>query len=138
MIFIRENEYSAILEYAKEQLPWEACGLLGGRKEGGSCFIEKVYFLHNGEKSREHFSMVPKEQFQAVKDMRRRGYELLGNFHSHPKTSPWPSREDKRLIYDTNLIYIIVSLKDKNKPQLKAYTYDKEKNVTCEELEVIK
>ena len=30
-------------------------------------------------------SMDPKEQFAAVKDMRSKGRQLLGNFHFHPK-----------------------------------------------------
>jgi len=33
--------------------------------------------------------MDPKEQFDAIKDMRINGWVMLGNFHSHPKS---PSR----------------------------------------------
>lgn len=138
MIRIREKEFAAILEHCRAEFPLEACGLLGGKKDRGNYDIEKVCFLTNGEKSRDRFSMIPKEQFQAVKDMRREGYLLLGNFHSHPKTAPWPSQEDKRLAYDTSFIYVIVSLKEKSKPQLKAYSYDQEKNVICETVEIIK
>ncbi len=82
--------------------------------------------------------MIPREQFQAAKDMRRDGHELLGNFHSHPCGKPWPSREDKRLACDTNLIYFIISLMERENPQLKAYTYDQKKNAICEEFKVIK
>ena len=138
MIYIRYKEYCAILDYCKSQLPIEACGLLGGKKEEGNCYVEKVYFLSNVEKSRNHFSMIHREQFQAAKDMRRDGHELLGNFHSHPCGKPWPSREDKRLACDTNLIYFIISLMERENPQLKAYTYDQKKNAICEEFKVIK
>lgn len=138
MIYVREKEYTAILDYCKVRLPLEACGLLGGRRKEGNCYIEKVYFLSNGDKSRNHFSMIPKEQFWAAKDMRRKGYELLGNFHSHPVGGPWPSQEDKRRIYDLNLIYMIISFKDISRPMLRAYKYDQEKNATCETVEFIK
>lgn len=108
-----------------------------GKKEEGNCYVEKVYFLSNVEKSRNHFSMIPREQFQAAKDMRRDGHELLGNFHSHPCGKPWPSREDKRLACDTNLIYFIISLMERENPQLKAYTYDQKKMQSVRSLRLL-
>jgi proteasome lid subunit RPN8/RPN11 len=42
--------------------------------------------------------------------MRKKGFVLLGNFHSHPSTPSRPSEEDMRLAFDPKLSYIIISL----------------------------
>ena len=97
-------------------------------------YIRKVYLLTNIDASNEHFSMDPREQLAAVKDMRANGYELLGNFHSHPESPSRPSEEDKRLAYDSKVNYLILSLMEIDNPVLKAFNIDEEKNVTIEEL----
>ena len=134
MITMSKSDYEIILKHARENLPEEACGLIAGKKEGKDKFIEKVYCLTNIDHSNEHFSLDPKEQLAAVKDMRANGYELLGNFHSHPESPSRPSEEDKRLAYDSKVNYLILSLMEIDNPVLKAFNIDEEKNVTIEEL----
>lgn len=121
MIILSKTQYTEILTYSLKQLPNEACGLLGGRLEGDKKIVEKVYLLTNIDNSPEHFSMEPKEQFMAVKDMRKNGWELLGNFHSHPESPARPSEEDKRLAFDTEASYLILSLLDQENAVLKSF-----------------
>ena len=109
MLTMTKDDYEKILAHCKEGLPNEACGLIGGTKDGGEKHIKKVYLLTNIDESNEHFSMDPKEQLAAVKDMRANGYQLLGNFHSHPESPSRPSEEDKRLAYDSKVNYLILS-----------------------------
>ena len=122
------------MAHCKEGLPNEACGLIGGTIEGDKRSIQKVYLLTNIDQSNEHFSMDPKEQLAAVKDMRANGLKLLGNFHSHPESPSRPSEEDKRLAYDSKVNYLILSLMDLENPVFNAFRIDEEKNVTKEEL----
>ena len=136
MITFNKSDFDTILEYAKKNLPEEACGLIGGTIENGDKHIKKIYLLTNIDHSNEHFSMDPKEQLQAVKDMRQNGLELLGNFHSHPESPSRPSEEDKRLAYDSKVNYLILSLMDRENPVLKAFIIDEEKNVTIEEIKI--
>ena len=89
MVIMTREQYESIVAHAKEAAPLEDCGLLGGIWDGDTKTVKRVYFLSNVDKSAEHFSMEPNEQFAAVKDMRANGWSLLGNFHSHPAT---PSR----------------------------------------------
>ncbi|NLK77415.1 MAG: M67 family metallopeptidase [Clostridiales bacterium] len=137
MLYLKQQDYEKILEHCKKGLPNESCGLIGGRKEEENQYVEKVYLLTNVDASREHFSMDPKEQLAAVKDMRTNGYEPLGNFHSHPESPSRPSEEDKRLAYDSKANYLILSLMEENNPVLKAFRIDEEKNVTIEPIEII-
>ena len=82
--------------------------------------------------------MDPKEQLEAVKDIRACGLTLLGNFHSHPETPARPSEEDKRLVFDIRLTYLILSLMDgEDNPVLKAFLYNEKKEVTKEPIEII-
>ena len=83
MITMSKSDYEIILKHARENLPEEACGLVAGKKEGKDKFIEKVYCLTNIDHSNEHFSLDPKEQLAAVKDMRANGLAVKGIIFNH-------------------------------------------------------
>lgn len=136
MLYLKKQDYELMLDHCRKGLPHEACGLLGGSKEGENARVEKVYLLTNTDHSREHFSMDPAEQLAAVKDIRANGYELLGNFHSHPESPSRPSEEDKRLAYDTSIRYLILSLMEE-KPVLRSFWIDGQKQVEVETVEII-
>jgi len=121
MIILTKQQYNDLLEHSTSGVPNEACGLLGGVIEDGIKRVKKVYLLTNVDQSPEHFSMDPKEQFTAIKDMRTNGWSLLGNFHSHPQTPSRPSEEDKRLAYDPEASYLIMSLMQEDKPVLNSF-----------------
>ncbi len=109
IIRIHCDLYNELVEYAKEHLPEEACGLIAGDIDGNEKIIKKVYFLENIDHTEDHFSMNPQEQLSAVKDMRANGYKALGNWHSHPSSPSRPSVEDIRLAYDSKASYLILS-----------------------------
>ena len=94
--------------------------------------------LTNIDESNEHFSMDPKEQLSRDRAISvRTGYQMIGNFHSHPESPSRPSEEDKRLAFDPNIEYLILSLMDAENPVLKAFGVDKEKkNVTVHEIQI--
>lgn len=121
MVTISKENYEKILAHAVSELPNEACGLIAGKIEGEDKRIEAVYLLTNIDKSNEHFSLDPREQLAAVKDMRERGLTLLGNWHSHPESPSRPSEEDKRLAYDKTASYLILSLLDRENPALNSF-----------------
>jgi proteasome lid subunit RPN8/RPN11 len=118
---LKQQDYEAIVAHARNGLPNEACGLLAGKLEGYVKSVEKVYLLSNPDNSPEHFSIDPKEQLAAVKDMRANGFVPLGNFHSHPATPARLSEEDIRLAYDSKASYLILSLAEES-PVLKAFS----------------
>lgn len=121
MIRLPKKFYNKILEAAKQGRPKEVCGLIGGIKNGDIREIKEIYILENIDHSNEHFSMNPKDQLNAVKDMRAKGFVPLGNFHSHPESPSRPSDEDKRLAYDKYASYMIISLMDIENPVLKSF-----------------
>ena len=136
MISMNKADYERILEHAKSVVPEEACGLIAGTIEDGNKIIRKVYILTNIDHSNEHFTLDPKEQLAAVKDMRANGFAPLGNWHSHPESPSRPSEEDKRLAYDSKASYMILSLMEPEKPVLNSFHIEgdvstKEELVIC-------
>ncbi|MGO5076660.1 M67 family metallopeptidase [Oscillospiraceae bacterium LCP25S3_E3] len=121
MIKLLKTDYEKIVAHAEKELPNEACGLIGGTINGDSKEIKKVYLLTNIDHSNEHFSLDPKEQLAAIKDMRQNGLVPLGNWHSHPESPSRPSDEDKRLAYDSKASYMILSLMDRQNPVLNSF-----------------
>ena len=112
MITLKKSDYEKMLAHARAGLPAEACGLIAGTVANGSKTVRKVYLLTNTDHSSEHFTIDPKEHLAAIKDMRASGLVPLGNWHSHPESPSRPSEEDKRLAYDPQASYMILSLMD--------------------------
>ena len=140
-ITIRQDDFDRIYEHALSVRPEEACGLIAGEdKENGVREINKVYILTNTDHTNEHFTIDPKEQLAAIKDMRACGLKPLGNWHSHPESPSRPSEEDKRLANDSRASYLILSLMEEGRPVLNAFhieAQDGEKTVRKEELTIV-
>ena len=137
-ITIKKEDFNRIYEHSLKERPNEACGLIAGAdREDGVREIEKVYILTNTDHTNEHFTIDPKEQLTAIKDMRANGLKPLGNWHSHPESPSRPSEEDKRLANDSRASYLILSLMEEGKPVLNAFHIENvngEKTVRKEEL----
>jgi len=102
-----------IFAQGRKESPQEACGYLAGN-DGTAV---KAVALTNADHSPEHFSLDPKEQFAAVRQLRAEGLQVLAVYHTHPATPARPSEEDIRLAYDPNIIYVIASLQGRQDVQ---------------------
>jgi len=131
IVEIDQSVIDAIIAQAKAELPNEACGYLAG-KDGK---VTKNFALTNIDHSPEHFSFDPAEQFKTIKQARQGELEILGNYHSHPKSPARPSVEDIKLAYDPDILYFILSLQNEE-PILQAFNIKKEE-VTPRNITVI-
>ena len=126
MIYIPQQIIEGIIEQARNELPNEACGLLVGEIIGdgieAACRVHTQYPMENIDRSPEHFSFDPKEQFAVLREARAQGLRIIANYHSHPQSPSRPSQEDIRLAFDPNILYVILSLQDKDNPILKAFS----------------
>lgn len=109
MVIIPNQIIGQIYKHGNREFPFEACGYLAGCDNK----VLKSYPMRNVDKSREHFSFDPKEQFEALKEFRKEGLDILAVYHTHPDTPARPSAEDIKLAYDPSILYVIVSLKAK-------------------------
>ncbi|EHI97207.1 Mov34/MPN/PAD-1 family protein [Clostridium sp. DL-VIII] len=137
MIIFSKEQFKEVSDHCKKCLPNEACGLLAGIIDSSNNkIIQEIYLLKNIDESPEHFSMDVREQFKVIADIRKNGWSLIGNFHSHPETPSRPSKEDIRLAFDPNLSYAILSLADRNNIVLNSFVI-KDNIVTKEKLIIL-
>jgi proteasome lid subunit RPN8/RPN11 len=106
--------YAALLAQAQAELPNECCGLLAGVvTEGGAGrvgLVRERYPLVNALASPTAFESEPRSMFVAVRDMERRGLDILAVYHSHPSSGPVPSRTDLARNYSPEVVNLIISL----------------------------
>jgi proteasome lid subunit RPN8/RPN11 len=108
-IRIKSGAVDGITEHSLRDVPNECCGLLGGR---GS-LISTVYPVRNVAASPEtRYEAAPEDLFHATRKMREKGEELLGIYHSHPRSPAYPSPTDVQLAFYPDAVYFIVSLAD--------------------------
>jgi proteasome lid subunit RPN8/RPN11 len=108
-IYLHSDLFNKMAEYARQHLPKESCGLIAGTTDDRGRHISRIYFLDNIDDAEDHFTLDPRDQLNAIKDMRARGLSPLGNWHSHPESPSRPSEEDILLAHDPNASYLIIS-----------------------------
>jgi [CysO sulfur-carrier protein]-S-L-cysteine hydrolase len=107
-----------MIAHAREDLPNECCGMVGGR-EGEA---EVVIRVSNSAASPLRYEMDPQEQYDALKAIEDGGGELLAIYHSHTKSAAYPSQTDvNQAVAWPDQIYLIVSLADEDAPDVKGY-----------------
>ena len=93
--------------------------------------VQHLSRLSPEERAEIAFIMDAQEMFQAVKDMRKQGLTLQVVYHSHPHDPARPSVTDIKIANDweenwsrlnlTLPIYLLISLMDKTRPDVRAY-----------------
>jgi len=131
MIYIAKNLFERMIEHSKREFPNEACGILSGSQGR----VEKVYEMTNVDKSPETFFMDAREQLKVMKEIRDRGEEMIGIYHSHVASEAYPSSHDVELALYPEASYVIISIKDKKNPSVRSFKIVEGK-ITEEELEI--
>jgi [CysO sulfur-carrier protein]-S-L-cysteine hydrolase len=107
-----------MVAHAREDLPNECCGMIGGR-DGEATSVVRV---ENSAASPLRYEMDPQGQFDALKAIEAAGDELLGIYHSHTRSAAYPSQTDvNQAVAWPEQVYVIVSLENGDAPDVKAY-----------------
>lgn len=114
---VRRDLVDEIVAHAREDLPNECCGMVGGA--GGTAAT--VYRAANAEASPFRYSIDAGEQFRLMKAIEEGGEELVAIYHSHTKSAAYPSQTDVNLAGWPDAVYLIVSLADPGAPDLKGF-----------------
>ena len=124
MILIPKKIYDRMIEHAKKGYPNEACGILAGPAQGA---VSEFFPMRNVDEAAISYFMDPKEQLLVFKQIRQKGGEMKGIFHSHVASEAFPSQKDVRLAFYPEVSYLIVSLSDMKKPVLRSFRIQEEK-----------
>jgi [CysO sulfur-carrier protein]-S-L-cysteine hydrolase len=115
---IAQSLIDEMVAHAREDLPNECCGMVGG-KDGEAATIHRVV---NSAASPLRYEMDPQGQYNALKAIEDDGQGLLAIYHSHTKSAAYPSQTDvNQAVAWPDQIYVIVSLADEDTPDVKAY-----------------
>ncbi len=130
MIELTRAQVDEIVAHAGEDFPNECCGLLFGTAPRA----ERLMRMENIEHSPLNYRVDGKALFEAFDAMDRIGFDLVGIYHSHTHSPAQPSRTDISLAGYPDAHYLIVSLANRERPDLRAFTIV---NGTVAEQEVV-
>jgi len=115
---ISQSLIDEMVAHAREDLPNECCGMIGGR-DGVATRVVRV---ENAAASPLRYEMDPQGQYDALKAIEDGGEELIGIYHSHTRSAAYPSQTD---VNEARMwpeqAYVIVSLENDEAPDVKAF-----------------
>jgi [CysO sulfur-carrier protein]-S-L-cysteine hydrolase len=106
-----------LVDHALADLPDECCGLIAGR--GGTATT--VLRATNSQGSPFMYVMDPREQLRLMDAIEEAGDDLLAVYHSHTRSAAYPSRTDVELAFYPDTLYLIVSVADRDAPDIRAF-----------------
>jgi [CysO sulfur-carrier protein]-S-L-cysteine hydrolase len=115
---IAQRLVDEMVAHARADLPNECCGMVGGRDGEAT----EVIMVANSAASPLRYEMDPQGQYNALKSIEDGGGELLAIYHSHTKSAAFPSQTDvNQAVAWPDQVYLIVSLADPERPEVKGY-----------------
>lgn len=108
--------WDELVAHARSDTPYEVCGLLGIEPDG----TVHRHRITNDERSMTYYAMNPVELLRAMRQIEDNQQELV-IYHSHPHTRAWPSDTDIRLAYYPEATYAIITLQDRDAPDIRAF-----------------
>lgn len=106
-----------LVEHAVADLPNECCGMIAGRGDEAT----RVLRATNAEGSPFMYVMDPREQLRIMDEIDEAGDDLLAIYHSHTRSAAYPSRTDVELAFYPDTLYLIVSIADRDAPEIRAF-----------------
>ena len=132
MFRIEQRYIDEMIAHAREDAPNECCGILAG--EDGR--VLQLYRAINAEQSPYRYSVDSRDLFRIHRECEARGWEFVGIYHSHTFSEAYPSATDVRLGFWPEALYFLVSLRDGDNPDVRAY-HILDGRVSEEELEIV-
>ena len=123
IIKISESLRKNLELHANEQNPYEACAILLGNKDEKIWEATEIFLTENIEKSEINFTVSNEQLLEGYKMAEEKGLDIVGIFHSHPKSLPSPSNTDIKFMKGNPIPWIIYSGLTK---EMKAYLLDSE------------
>ena len=126
MFEIDRGSFDEMVEHGRAGFPNESCGLLAG-KEGRAV---KFFPMTNADASAVTYRLDPTEHNAVMNEIDDQGWDLLGIFHTHTHSEAYPSKTDReRALWPDGTqsmfpesYYLIMSLSDREEPDLRAFT----------------
>jgi proteasome lid subunit RPN8/RPN11 len=106
-IRVRRAALDAIVHHARTSAPAECCGILIGE---GDDVAEAAAARNIASDPVTRFLIDPKSHFDALRAARQRGLDIVGFYHSHPRSVARPSATDVAEASYPDHLFLIVGL----------------------------
>lgn len=107
-----------IVAHARAEAPRECCGLIAGR-DG---VPERLFRLTNVAPGTTLYEIAPEELYELeFRTLPAAGLDVVAIYHSHPASPPRPSPTDVALAFWPDAVYLICSVADPERPDLRAF-----------------
>ena len=129
MLRLKPEQFAQIVAQGLEGKPLEICGFLAGRSTPEGKEVAAIFPIESDDKSALTYAMNPLQQMRAEREIRALGLEIVGIYHTHPATVPFPSKTDVARAHwgetDDLLFpdysYLIVSLREPRTPEPRSF-----------------
>jgi len=122
-LVLTEAQRQILSKEAIDKKPNECCALLFGKNDNGKILVNEIFIAENIEKSPLNFTISNEQLIQGYKMAEDKGLEVIGIFHSHPDSDPYPSATDKKFMEINPVAWVIFSVMTK---EFKAYMLESE------------
>ena len=99
MIYLSKDVIKHMLTDGAKRYPEECCGIIFGHMdEAGGKTAEYAETAENGYnklEKRRRFEITPEIMLKAELTARKKGYDIIGFYHSHPDCEAFPSEFDR-------------------------------------------
>ncbi len=107
-LWLKPELAQSIIDHARKTQPNECCGVIVG--EGTRA--EQIVALANvAADPAHHYHMDDKALAEVIFQTQRQHLEIIGFYHSHPRTEAIPSQTDIQFANYPDMAYVIASLK---------------------------
>ena len=97
------------MDHSRNSLPNESCALLLGNIEDGNNIVQEIFLTENIDMSPVKFTIADEQLIKGYSLAESRRVSVIGIFHSHPHSSPYPSETDKKFMQSNPVVWMIHS-----------------------------
>src|SRR3954469_1696205 len=117
-IRVARDVVEQIIDHARADAPRECCGFLVGT----SAEIEDRLPMRNIAGGESRFHIDPKDHIELNRSLRGSGRQIVGVYHSHPRSAATPSPSDITDAHYPDFVHVIVSLAEADRPVVRAFS----------------
>ena len=123
-LLITEQCIQQLIQYAQQQAPYEACGIIAASYDKPHLMTQFYPIRNNHRVPLHYFSYDPQHWIDCQFLLIKHNQFIAAYFHSHPNSDAELSKFDLSGIKDFKKLQCIISLKQKDNPQLRLFQYD--------------
>jgi len=120
VIAVVQRVLDEVRAHAHEAWPRECCGMLVGAADR----IHDSARAANLAEGTTRFHIDPRDHIRAIRDARTRHLDVIGFYHSHPRSRAWPSETDVAEAGYAGAMHLIVGVDEQGALELRLFTID--------------